>query len=307
LAQLRQILVARMRLRRVKADVYHVLDGSFAYMVGGIPWERTLVTVHDVIPALQARGRVPVPVPGWAARRAIERSLDRMRRAGAVHAISHNTASDLRELSGRAVDEVLLLPLRPLPGETRDDSVRRPRQPPFILHVGNNGFYKNRQGVLAVFAKLASQRADLRLVLAGAAPNRALLSFIAEHGLETRVTFDVAPDDRALASLYQQAAVLLFPSLYEGMGWPPVEAMRYGCPVVCSRAASLPETVGDAALLCDPNDVDALASAVSRVLSDRVLAADLVERGFRNLRRFEMREFALGLGRLYEGLYVPKI
>jgi glycosyltransferase involved in cell wall biosynthesis len=65
--------------------------------------------------------------------------------------------------------------------------------------------------------------------------------------------------------------------------------------------------VGDAALLCDPNDVDALASAVSRVLSDRVLAADLVERGFRNLRRFEMREFALGLGRLYEGLYVPKI
>jgi glycosyltransferase involved in cell wall biosynthesis len=77
--------------------------------------------------------------------------------------------------------------------------------------------------------------------------------------------------------------------------------------VVCSDTAALPETVGDAALLCDPRDVDSMASAVSRVLSDSSLVSDLVDRGYRNLRRFDMSEFALKLSRLYEELSSSKV
>jgi glycosyltransferase involved in cell wall biosynthesis len=307
LGQLRQFFEARQRAQRAEASVFHVLDGSFAYLVDGIPWERTLVTVHDVIPALQARGRFPVPAPSWIARRAIDMSIDRIRRAGALHAISHNTASDLLALTGRSVDQVLLLPLRRLPDLPDGASIPGRMETPFVLHVGNNGFYKNRSGVLAVFAKLVRERPDLRLVMAGAAPSDTLRELVAGQGLEARVEFVEEPDDEELATLYRRAAVLLFPSLYEGMGWPPVEAMHFGCPVVCSSTASLPETVCDAALLCEPTDVDGLASAVSRLLSDRALASDLVERGFRNLRRFEMRDFALGLSGLYERLGSPKV
>jgi glycosyltransferase involved in cell wall biosynthesis len=307
LAQLQQIVQARLRSLRVRADVYHVLDGSHAYLVGGIPWKRTLVTVHDFIPALQARGRFPVPAPGWTARRAIEMSLDRVRRAGAVHAVSQNTADDLLEVSGRTADAVFMTPLRPLAQGPDASAAHGSCDPPFVLHVGNNGFYKNRRGVVAVFAALAGRWPQLRLVLAGPAPDQDLRSVVARHGLESRVTFTLNPGDGDLGSLYREASVLLFPSLYEGQGWPTLEAMRFGCPVVCSDTAALPETVGDAALLCDPRDVDSMASAVSRVLSDSSLVSDLVDRGYRNLRRFDMSEFALKLSRLYEELSSSKV
>jgi glycosyltransferase involved in cell wall biosynthesis len=117
----------------------------------------------------------------------------------------------------------------------------------------------------------------------------------------------VNPKDGDLAKLYREASVLLFPSLYEGFGWPPLEAMRYGCPVVCSNVASLPEVVDDAALLCNPEDTGECASALLRVLSDDALAKQLVERGYRNLPRFSSREFALGLSRLYEGLSTSQV
>jgi glycosyltransferase involved in cell wall biosynthesis len=143
--------------------------------------------------------------------------------------------------------------------------------------------------------------------LAGSAPDVALRSAVARHGLESRVEIVVDPEDGDLAKLYREASVLLFPSLYEGFGWPPLEAMRYGCPVVCSNVASLPEVVDDAALLCNPADTDECAAALLRVLNDEMLAKQLVERGYRNLSRFGSREFALGLSRLYEGLAMSQM
>lgn len=88
LGQLGEIAKARWRSGRVRAQAYHMLDGSFGFMVTGIPMARTLVTVHDLIPALQARGQFPVPRPGWAARRLIASSLRVVARAGAVCADS---------------------------------------------------------------------------------------------------------------------------------------------------------------------------------------------------------------------------
>lgn len=296
-----QTVAARWRAGQFKATVYHVLDGSRGYMIGGIPWARVLVTVHDMVPVLQARGRFAAPRPSWASRRLIEASLRCIRRAGAVHAVSENTASDVQTLTGRRADAVILNPLRPLPGGL-PAMERAGDDPPFILHVGNNSYYKNRRGVLEVFAQVAQARPDVRLVLAGPAPDRELREIAALHGAASRVQFVVDPDDRQLADLYQQAKLLLFPSVYEGFGWPVLEAMHYRCPVVCSRAGSLPEVVADSAVLCEPADTCGLAEAALRVLSDGRLAEQLVENGMRNLRRFESRPLAIGLERLYEHL-----
>jgi len=85
--------------------------------------------------------------------------------------------------------------------------------------------------------------------------------------------------DRTLAALYRMTSVFAFPSLYEGFGLPPLEAMACGAPVVTSRISSLPEVVGDAALLVDPYSVEDIARALNRVLTDDALCADLRERG----------------------------
>jgi glycosyltransferase involved in cell wall biosynthesis len=98
---------------------------------------------------------------------------------------------------------------------------------------------------------------------------------------------DLGPvDDQGLADLYNAADVLLFPSLYEGFGWPPLEAMATGLPVVCSRAGSLAEVVGDAALTAEPEDVSGLANHVAAVLTDPSLVASLRLRGFERAKLF---------------------
>ena len=102
--------------------------------------------------------------------------------------------------------------------------------------------------------------------------------------------------------LYKQAELLLFPSLYEGFGWPPLEAMAHGCPVVCSTAGSLPEVVGKAALTCSPTDIDGLTQAVSRLLQNPELKNDLMARGTSNLQRFSLHRMGSQLVSLYEKL-----
>ncbi|MGD0013179.1 MAG: glycosyltransferase family 1 protein, partial [Bryobacteraceae bacterium] len=92
---------------------------------------------------------------------------------------------------------------------------------------------------------------------------------------------------------YSGAQCLVFPSLFEGFGLPVVEAMRSGCPVVCSNATSLPEVAGDAALLVDPNDPEALAVAIGRILDEPGLRASLASRGLERASRFSWRKHAL--------------
>lgn len=297
-----EIALARLRAGQIQASVFHVLDGSSGFMLAGIPWERVLVTVHDLIPALQASDRFPIARPSWAARRLITASLGVIRKAGATCAVSQATADDLAALTGRKVDAVIPLYLREFPPVSEPAQSNSHREGPYLLHVGNGGFYKNRLGVLAVFARLAEGRQDLRLVFAGAEGDAVLCREIAALGLTNRVKFEVDPDDARLAALYRGAALMLFPSLYEGFGWPPLEAMHFGCPVVCSDAGSLPEVTGDAALRCAPDDVAGLAAAAMRILDDRDLARDLVVRGTRNLERFTAQRMAAELVRLYEGL-----
>jgi glycosyltransferase involved in cell wall biosynthesis len=300
LATLRDIRAARQASSRVQADVYHLLDGSFGYMATGLPMSRTLVTVHDLIPALQARGRFPVPPPGWAARRLIGSSLRLLRRAGALHADSASTARDVQALIGREVTAVVHLPVRSWPASVVPNPA--PNGQPFVLHVGNNAFYKNREGVLRIFAAMARKRSDLRLSMAGPAPTNALAALAAQLGIADRVDWVVNPRDANLQSLYRHACLLLFPSLYEGFGWPPLEAMSLGTPSVCASTGSLPEVMGHAALLWDPADTEGFAAQALRLLDDADLRLQLRERGTQHLRRFSLQRLAEGLVPLYERL-----
>ena len=299
-SRLAAIAEVRWRASRLQADVFHWLDGSHAYLAGGLPWARTLVTVHDFIPALQAAGAFQgIALPSWGARQLLSASIRATRHAGAVCAVSQATATDLQRFTGRSADAVVPLCLRPLPSP-RPSSIELPCS--YILHVGNHGFYKNRSAAQAVFAALAPIFPELHLVLAGAEESSPHSNPFAFAGLNERVHWFASPSDAMLVQLYKQAELLLFPSLYEGFGWPPLEAMAHGCPVVCSTAGSLPEVVGKAALTCSPTDIDGLTQAVTRLLQNPELKNDLIARGTSNLQRFSLHRMGSQLVSLYEKL-----
>jgi len=169
---------------------------------------------------------------------------------------------------------------------------------PVVLHVGHNAAYKNRVGVLRVGA-LVARELPVRLVLAGPAPSPVLCQLVADLGLGDCVDWRCDVSDAEMQALYQQAGVFLFPSLYEGFGWPPLEAMAAGTPVVCSNVASLPEVVGDAALVAAPDDYIQLAQHCLDVLGQPDLRRDLVRRGLQNAGHFSLQRFGEQLAAVY--------
>ena len=152
---------------------------------------------------------------------------------------------------------------------------------PFILSVAGADPTKNVETLVEAFGRLPQPVRDAHdLVLVGDFRRRPeLRERAAALGIEKQTRFPGVVDDDRLIELYQQASLFVFPSRYEGFGLPVLEAMACGCPVISSNASSLPEVAGDAALLIDPSDVEGLAKAMQRVLSDPALSADLRARG----------------------------
>jgi glycosyltransferase involved in cell wall biosynthesis len=158
---------------------------------------------------------------------------------------------------------------------------------PFLLYPANPWPHKNHARLYEAFARVHSQRRELRLVLTGTGHAAALPDGVESRG---RVSYD------ELVGLYRTASALAFPSLYEGFGLPPLEAMACGCPVAASNAASLPEVCGDAAELFDPSSPGDMARAIEAVLAD---PGPYVERGMARARLFSWGSTA----RAHEDVY----
>ena len=162
------------------------------------------------------------------------------------------------------------------------------RDTPFILTVASDNPNKNIARLVAAYGRLAPH--GVRLVLAGAGHARVFAQTaptVADGLVRTGYLADAE-----LAALYRHARAFVFPSLYEGFGLPPLEAMTFGCPVLCSYAASLPEVAGDAALYCDAEDVDDIARKLQQILEDDALRERLIAAGARQVQRFLWRDAA---------------
>jgi glycosyltransferase involved in cell wall biosynthesis len=242
----------------------------------------TVVTLHDVqhldLPEMFPRAERAFRSVFW------DRSL---RNAELVIAISEFA----RE---RAVAKLGLDPARihvvPLGLDHDRLAPRTAEREPFLLYPARRWKHKNHDRLLEAFATIRRKRPDLTLVLTGGGDFGAL-----PDGVEWRGHVDA--DE--LVSLLQRASALVFPSLYEGFGLPPLEAMACGCPVACSDAAALPEVVGDAARLFDPRDPAAIADAVLDVLDD---PAPWIERGLVRAEGFSWDETARATDLVYSEL-----
>jgi glycosyltransferase involved in cell wall biosynthesis len=159
----------------------------------------------------------------------------------------------------------------------------------FVLYAGNVKPHKNLERLIDAFAILRRRGyAHLKLVLIGDEISKytALRRAVHSHQLHKYVRFLGYMPEETLAVMYRLAAVFVFPSLYEGFGLPPLEAMASGTPVVTSNVSSLPEVAGDAALLVDPYDPTAIADGIDRVLRDESLRRQLRAKGLERARGF---------------------
>jgi glycosyltransferase involved in cell wall biosynthesis len=258
---------------------------------------RTVVTVHDL-------GYLYFP---QAHPRSARLYLDGSTRwsvqvAAHVVADSQATKRDLSRRYGVPLGKITVA----YPG--CDDSLHPVREPfaiesvkrlygitgDYLLHIGTLQPRKNLVRLIQAFAIFKSQISNLKLVLAGSKGwlYDDILAEVEQLGLESHVLFPGRVIEEDKAALISGAAAFVFPSLYEGFGLPVVEAMQCGTPVICSNTSSLPEVAGDAALLIDPLDVDALAEAMARLVVNAALRQALVERGYIQAQRFSWQACA---------------
>jgi glycosyltransferase involved in cell wall biosynthesis len=291
--------------RRARADVFHVADHAMANVVDALDPARTVVTCHDVILLAAASGRIPGARPSRIATAIFRRAVARLHRVAVVVAVSENTRRDLVRELGLPPERIEVVwsglngDFRPRPLE-RDEARRRfGLSGPTILHVGHTGFYKNVEGCLRVLARVRKAGINATLVRAGGALEPGQRALAGRLGVEAHVHELGRLSTDELPLLYAASDVLLFPSLYEGFGWPAVEAMASGLPVVCSTAGSLPEVVGDGALTAAADDDDALARAVTTVLTEPGAAAALRERGLAVAARYAWARCAERMSEIY--------
>jgi glycosyltransferase involved in cell wall biosynthesis len=187
---------------------------------------------------------------------------------------------------------------------------------PFLLFVGTRERRKNALGLINVFARVRAQRSDVTLVIVGMRPDceakhvhgvekwngREVEERIAEYGLTQHVRVLGHVSFRDLVALYSAASVLVYPTYYEGFGFPALEAMACGLPVVVSSRSSLPEVVGDAGTVVDPDDPDAFAAGVLLILADEALRMRRRVAGIRRAAQFTWEATALGVLRVYAEL-----
>ena len=172
----------------------------------------------------------------------------------------------------------------------------------FLLGVGTLSPRKNFSRFIQAFDQLAPEYPDTHLVIVG---NKGWnFDDILEEGNREKVHLIGYVDAAELVALYNLAKIFVFPSLYEGFGIPPLEAMSCGCPVVTSNISSLPEVVGDAALLIDPYSTEEIAGAIGTLLANSELNQDLSRKGLRQATKFSWEKSAKKLLEVFETLKI---
>jgi glycosyltransferase involved in cell wall biosynthesis len=153
----------------------------------------------------------------------------------------------------------------------------------YVLHVGSNQIRKNREAVLRVFAKIALGT-DLYVVFAGEALSQELLALGNLLGINDRMIQITNPSDLELEALYSSAAAFLFPSRFEGFGWPLIEAQACGCPVVASDIAPFREVLMNSALLFPIDRENDMAAGLLRLIVDKEFWHEIQQRGYENVK-----------------------
>ena len=304
---LRLLLFIPRGLKAQRIDIFHGLDH-----IGVPPFAkvgRYVATIHDMIPVLW---------PQWVTRKhrlVVTAAYDRLRQqADLVITPSEATKADVARCLQMNPQRIVVIPWgcdeRFQPGVDHEHFAvvqQRYRLPDeYLLFVGTLEPRKNLTALLHAYALVRAEGCgkNLPLVVAGRTGwlYADIFDTVKTLGLDEDVIFTGFVEDEDIPDLYRGAQLFVFPSLYEGFGLPILEAMASGVPVVTSATASMPEVAGDAAILVDPHDPEAIAEGMARVLTEDRLRQAMIQKGLARARRFTWDTVAQNTLELYAAL-----
>lgn len=286
--------------KKLGVDLFFMPHINFIGLAGGA---KSVITIHD-LSFLRYPEFFSARKNFWHSMVNVKKLLKKF---DTIAAVSENTKRDIVELCGVAESKVKVI----YSGvgkeyvritnnqETITKQVKNKYDLPdkFVLYLGTIEPRKNVDGIIRAYNKLRAASPELRdykLIIAGAKGWKSEKIYEAwkksEYMNDIKFLDYIDSEDKVF--LYNLAGVFVYPSFYEGFGLPPLEAMACGCPVVASYSASLPEVVGDAGLMVDPYDVNAMAGAIKEILTDASLKNKLVERGLKQAKKFSWEKTA---------------
>ena len=290
-------------------DVYHIPQNGIGLPFGWPRQVKIVITVHDLIPFV-----LPQTCSKFYLRTALQELPRIVDRADYIIAVSFHTKRDLMQILGVPEDKIAVIyeaaesMYKPM---CRHQAHIHAREQwgidgPYILNVGGFSRRKNLVGLVRAFRHIMSELPEgCQLVLVGGGGGGSyeeIKDLVDKWGLAKRVLFPGFVPTESMPILYNGAELFVYPSLYEGFGLPPLEAMACGVPVVAANASSIPEVVGDAALLYDPYDENSLSQAVLQVVQDEKTRERLIERGAKQQARFSWVKAATETWMVYQSL-----
>lgn len=288
-------LLSSLLLKRYTPDIIHESYYSDSPMIKSTC--PRVITVHDMI---HERFENEFQNDNTIALK--KKSLSR---ADHIIAISNNTKKDLIEFYNIDKNKITTIYHGPTSNFNEIKSVNKKMSPyktPYLLYVGHRSGYKNFNSLIKAIGLSDKIKKSINVVAFGGAPfDKEEVKFIKSVGLKSNQVTHVSGDDSTLKNLYQSAEAFVYPSLYEGFGMPPLEAMANGCPVVSSNTSSMPEVIGDAAEYFNPESVEELLSAIENVLSSN-RKEELVNLGFKRVKMFSWKKCAKETLSVYQRL-----
>ncbi|WP_414622891.1 glycosyltransferase family 4 protein [Calothrix sp. CCY 0018] len=297
-----------------KADIFHIIDPSEAHITYWLKNQNknVVVTCHDLVNFYykdNLKNSVELP---FISRAMWLYAIKGMKKADSIVAVSSMTAKDTNQILDIESARISVIPnavdqiFQPLLKE-QAKSFRQQRDITSdlcLLNVGSNHPRKNITNILKAINILKQNKLSFHFLKVGADFSEEQKAYIQAQGLESYISYLGKPDKQGLLEIYNAADILIAPSLHEGFGITLLEAMACGIPVISSKVSAMPEVVGDAGILVEPTDSQAIADAVCRLYNNPDYYEELVKKGLVRAKLFTWEETAEQIAQIYEKLVI---
>jgi glycosyltransferase involved in cell wall biosynthesis len=302
-----QIFLPRI-LRKFNLDLVHFPHFNVPLFYR----EKFIVTIHDLILFHYPTRRASALSPFFyffkkMAHRLVIRNA--IKKSEKIIAVSAHTKDDIMKRFGTPVDKIVVThegidPIQKAPTEPGEKILSKYGIiKPFLLYVGNVYPHKNLERLILVFREIVKKHPHLYLVLVGKEDYfyKRLKRFVSEYFAKNVIFADFVPDEH-LGIVYREALLYVFPSLYEGFGLPPLEAMAKNIPVACSNASCLPEILGESAIYFDPRGMSEMAETIEKAIVDADLRKLLITKGREQIKKYSWEKMARVTLEIYKNI-----
>ena len=301
------------KIRKHKIDLMHFPH----FNVPLLYFNPFIITIHDLILKRFPTSRASALIPAYYWLKNLVYQIvifSAIKRSKKIIAVSNYTKNDILKYFKVKSDKIKVIyegaPLksqRPrldeytLPPSERKGCSSQGTASRYLLYVGNAYPHKNLERLILSFNKLIEDKKDLYLILVGEI-DYFYKKIQDKFSDSKKIIFTDFISDKELVALYKNASIYVFPSLYEGFGLPPLEAMSCGVPVVCSQASCLPEILENSAIYFDPEDINDMAEKIKYVLDNEKIQKQLISNGFEQIKKYKWEEMTQEILKIYKSV-----